>query len=311
MSFPSPSAAGGGFFSGFTRLCKGLSGVLVGGYALLSILPPLVQYLALVPDRTIPFAWNILTAGYVEQSVFGLVVSIVGLLFMGKVLEPIWGSREFFKFVIIVNLMTYVSVFTTAIALYYITRKEIFLYTPISGFHGVLSGFLVGVKQIIPDQELSLFSLRIKSKWLPSLVVLSSIVTSLFTLNSVAYLPVLIFGTYTSWIYLRYFQRRPETNVSGDSSDDFAFSTFFPQFMRPVIDPVASIFDRLLCGKSSTSTEAAGYVVGGAPLSGLDSIDASRRRERGARALEERLAAERSVPLVSLEASPKTASDFV
>lgn len=35
-------------------------------------------------------------------------------------------------------------------------------YMPISGFQGVLSGFLVGIKQIIPDQELPL--LKIKAK---------------------------------------------------------------------------------------------------------------------------------------------------
>lgn len=35
-------------------------------------------------------------------------------------------------------------------------------YTPLSGFYGVLSGLLVGVKQITPDQELPL--LRIKAK---------------------------------------------------------------------------------------------------------------------------------------------------
>ncbi|CAM8949162.1 unnamed protein product [Rhodiola kirilowii] len=310
MSFVSPVSSGG-MFSGFTKLCKGLSGVLVCGYALISILPPAMQYLTLVPDRTIPFAWNILTAGYVEQSVFELILSIAGLLFMGKVLEPVWGSREFFKFVFVVNFLTYVSVFATAIALYYITTKETYIYTPISGFHGVLSGFLVGVKQIVPDQELSLFSLKIKTKWLPSLVVLSSLATSFFTLNSFAYLPVLIFGTYISWMYLRYFQRRPETNMLGDPSDDFAFSTFFPQFMRPVIDPASSILDRLLCGKSPSKTESEDYTLGGASLSGLDSIDASRRRERGARALEERLASERSAPLVTLEASPKNVSDLV
>jgi len=38
-------------------------------------------------------------------------------------------------------------------------------YMPISGFHGVLSGFLVGIKQIMPDQELSVFGIaRIKAK---------------------------------------------------------------------------------------------------------------------------------------------------
>lgn len=35
-------------------------------------------------------------------------------------------------------------------------------YMPLSGFHGVLSGFLVGIKQMIPDQELPL--LKIKAK---------------------------------------------------------------------------------------------------------------------------------------------------
>jgi len=38
----------------------------------------------------------------------------------------------------------------------------LYSYTPLSGFHGVLSGFLVGIKQIMPDEELSL--LKIKPK---------------------------------------------------------------------------------------------------------------------------------------------------
>ncbi|XP_043722181.1 rhomboid-like protein 19 isoform X1 [Telopea speciosissima] len=285
---------GSSFFSGFTRLCKGLVVVLVGGYAIVQILPPAVSYLALIPARTIPFGWNLITAGYIEQSVFGVVVSAVGLLFLGKVLEPIWGSGEFLKFVFVVDFLTYVCVFVTAIALYYITRQELYLYTPLSGFHGVLSGFLVGIKQIVPDQELSVFALlKIKAKWFPSLVLLMSIAISFFTAESASYLPTLVFGTYTSWIYLRYLKRNPETNLMGDPSEEFAFSTFFPEFLRPVIDPIASVFDWMLCGRSRTSNEAKGYTVGGTNLPGSDPIEATRRRERGARALEERLAAER------------------
>ncbi|XP_057979560.1 rhomboid-like protein 19 [Malania oleifera] len=292
MSSP---ALSGGLFSGFTRLCKGLAVILVSGHIVVQIFPSAVTYLALIPARTIPFAWNLITAGYVEQSVYGVVISTLGLLFVGKLLEPIWGSREFLKFIFVVNFLTSVCVFITAIALYYITRQEIYLYMPLSGFHGVLSGFLVGVKQIIPDQELSLFSLlRIKAKWLPSLMLLLSIAISFFTTESAAYLPILIFGTYISWIYLRFLQRKPETKIRGDPSDEFAFSTFFPEFLRPVIDPIASVFARMFCGRSETSGEAAGYTLGGAPLPGSDPIEASRRRERGARALEERLAAERS-----------------
>ncbi|GMP68944.1 hypothetical protein CsSME_00028376 [Camellia sinensis var. sinensis] len=170
--------------------------------------------------------------------------------------------------------------------------QENYLYMPLSGFHGVLFGFLVGIKQIIPDQELSL--LRIKVKWLPSLALMLSIVVSFFTAESATYLPTLIFGTYMSWIYLRYLQKNPETKLWGDPSDEFAFSTFFPGFLRPIIDPIASIFHRMLCGRSETLNDGTGgYTLGGsAPLPGSDSIESSRRRERGARALEERLAAD-------------------
>lgn len=142
-------------------------------------------------------------------------------------------------------------------------------YMPISGFHGVLLGFLVGLKQIIPDQELSLLKIKAKvwtaenlhlmfyslrpltgiyqlenifltfnvhclgsMQWLPSLALILSTAVSFFTAESAIYLPTLIFGTYISWIYLRYWQKKPETKLRGDPSDEFAFSTFFPEPLR-------------------------------------------------------------------------------
>lgn len=295
------SPAGANFFTGFTRLCKGLAVVLVSGYIAVQIVPSILTYVALIPARTIPFGWNLLTAGYVEQTVHGVISSTVGLLFIGKLLEPIWGTREFLKFIFIVNFLTSVCVFITTISLYYVTMQENYLYTPLSGFSGVLSGLLVGIKQIIPDQEFS--PLKIKAKWLPSIMLLLAIVVSFFTIESATYLPILIFGTYTGWIYLRYFQRKQETGFKGDPSDEFAFSTFFPEFVRPVIDPIASIFDRMLCGRSEASNDARGYTPGSTTLPGSDPIEATRRRERGARALEERLAAER---LIGTGAKSKT-----
>ena len=35
-------------------------------------------------------------------------------------------------------------------------------YMPLSGFHGILAGFLVGIKQIIPDQELPVVKIKAK-----------------------------------------------------------------------------------------------------------------------------------------------------
>ena len=137
-------------------------------------------------------------------------------------------------------------------------------YTPVSGFYGVLSGLLVGIKQILPDQELNLFVLKISAKvfdhfcneiclivqsiliisqgfltffflciqWIPSIVAFISVAVSFFIKESMSYLPIILFGIYMSWIYLRYFQRRLEVGLKGDPSDEFSFSSFFPGFLR-------------------------------------------------------------------------------
>ncbi|KAK4775382.1 hypothetical protein SAY86_010317 [Trapa natans] len=301
----SASLAGGTslYGGGFTKLCKGLAVVLFCGHAAVLIFPATVTYLALIPSRTIPFAWNLITAGYLEQSTYGVVTSIIGLLFMGRLLEPIWGSREFVKFIFAVNFFTSLCVFVTAIALYYIKTEERYLYLPISGFHGILAGLLVGIKQIIPDQELPL--LRIKAKWFPSIVLLLAMALSFFIPEPAAYIPILVFGTYMGWIYLRYIQTRPETKFRGDPSDDFSFASFFPEFLRPIINPVASVFARLLCGRSGASTNSHDYALTETSLPGSDSAEAARRRERGARALEERLAAERLTAARSAEDDPQ------
>ncbi|XP_020577581.1 rhomboid-like protein 19 isoform X2 [Phalaenopsis equestris] len=283
------------FFSGYTRLCKGLALVLVAGHALLQLFPFTVSYLALIPTRTIPFAWNLVTSGYMEQTLPGVIISVVGLLFIGKFLEPLWGSREFFRFIVVVNFLISICIFVTAIALYYITTEESYLYTPVSGFHGILAGFLVGIKQLMPDHELSLFFLlKIRAKWIPTLIATVSVAVSFFVPESASYLPTVLFGFYMGWLYLRYFQTKPETGLKGDPSDEFSFSSFFPQFLRPILDPVASLFDKMLCGKRLHKlSESSSLVLKGNPLPGSDPIDASRRRERGARALEQRLADER------------------
>lgn len=47
---------------------------------------------------------------------------------------------------------------------------------------------------------------------------------------------------------------------------------------RPVLDPIASLFDRLFCGRADNSIEGKGQTLGGNPLPGSDPIEASRRR---------------------------------
>lgn len=67
---------------------------------------------------------------------------------------------------------------------------------------------------------------------MPSLFVLVCIVLSLLAGDAIQLLPFILFGTYGSWLYLRYFQTRSESNLRGDPSDEFGFDTFFPEAVR-------------------------------------------------------------------------------
>ncbi|ONL98266.1 Rhomboid-like protein 19 [Zea mays] len=288
-----PSPAGGGrFFTGFTKLCKGLAVIIFLVHILVHLFPSAATYLTLIPASRLEL----------KLEMKKVIMSIVGLLLLGKVLEPLWGAKELLKFIFIVNLSTSACVFVTTIVLYYITQEETYLYTPVSGFYGVLSGLLVGIKQILPDQELNLFVLKISAKWIPSIVAFTSVVVSFFVKESISYLPIILFGIYMSWIYLRYFQRSLEVGLKGDPSDEFSFSSFFPVFLRPVLDPIASIFHKLFCGRSA-KPEGTGQTLDGSQFPGLGSIEANRRRERGQRALEQRLA-EKPAAVRNTEGTP-------
>ncbi|KAH9556607.1 hypothetical protein CY35_07G038400 [Sphagnum magellanicum] len=279
---------GAGLFTGFTRLSKGLAVLLAIGFLLTSILPSTVEYLALIPGRSIPFVWTVLTAGYLERSIFSLIVSIAALLIVGRLLEPFWGSKEFLKFIFFVNFFASANTFVLAVFLYYVSRRGDFLYVSVSGFHGVLAGFLVAVKQIMPDQEVP-FLLKLRAKWLPSMFVLSALIASIILNEPMHFVPFIVFGTYGAWLYLRYLQRKPEAGFKGDASSEFALTTFFPGFLQPLVDPVFAIFEKIFCGRRNQVLEEGQDFDLGKPLPGSDPVEANRRRERGARALEERL----------------------
>eukprot|EP00271_Cylindrocystis_brebissonii_P017997 TRINITY_DN4917_c0_g1_i1.p1 TRINITY_DN4917_c0_g1~~TRINITY_DN4917_c0_g1_i1.p1 ORF type:complete len:331 (-),score=45.19 TRINITY_DN4917_c0_g1_i1:415-1407(-) len=290
---PSTSMVGG-LFSGFTRLSKAISVVLAVGFLIVLAYAPALDYLALVPGKTIPFAWNLVTAGYIENSPISLAVNILALLVLGKSLEPIWGSKEFFWFILVVNTWTAISTFVLMIVLFYISPGNgAVLYAPICGFHGVVAGLLVGIKQLMPEQEIGFGILKLRAKWIPSLAVVISTGICAALGGTLRYLPFIVFGTFISWIYLRFFQVKADSsNLKGDpSNEEFAFATFFPDFMRPVVNSIATVVGRIFCGKRGTQDAGdAEFPTGPMPLPGSDPAEASRRRERGARALEERLA---------------------
>ncbi len=50
-----------------------------------------------------------------------VIVDIMAILFCGKYLEPIWGSKEFIRFLFVVNACCGISTFVWMIFLYYLS----------------------------------------------------------------------------------------------------------------------------------------------------------------------------------------------
>lgn len=87
------------------------------------------------------------------------------MLLLTRLVEPLYGSKEFLKFLFIVNLLVCSSVFVVVYISYAISASGQLLYTEFCGFHGLVAALLVAVKQIMPHHELKfagVLKLRVK-----------------------------------------------------------------------------------------------------------------------------------------------------
>lgn len=66
---------------------------------------PLIPYLTLIPSKILYYPWTLLTATFVEQNIFTVLINGATLFYGGKYLERAWGSREFGKFILAVALI--------------------------------------------------------------------------------------------------------------------------------------------------------------------------------------------------------------
>ncbi|KAG2491340.1 hypothetical protein HYH03_010344 [Edaphochlamys debaryana] len=141
----------------------------------------------------------------------------------------------------------------------------------------------------MPDSEAKVFgAVKLSFKYLPLLFVAASVGLAV-GFKELTVVPFLLLGTYNAWFYLRYFQQQPDSNHWGDSSDDFRFSGFFPSFLAVVIDPIGYVLATVSRLRHPPAETKAPFAKAAQYTLPADNADANRRRERGAKALEERL----------------------
>ncbi|KAF9360869.1 hypothetical protein BGX26_007286 [Mortierella sp. AD094] len=196
----------------------------------------LIPLLALVPVSAPYRFWTFATASFFERSLIQAAI----LLGSGKYLERAWGSRELFKFLAVTSIGSMLGIYFTCLFEYIVRGNEDLLYeTQAYGLTAVLSGFLVGFKQLVPEHLVTLwgiFSVRVKT--LPMLFAVFMIFESLITRSQVQ-LMMAIYGMFISWVYSRFF--KSQDGIRGDRSETFSFASFFPEAAQPLVKPLSNI----------------------------------------------------------------------
>ncbi|RLV92974.1 hypothetical protein JA1_002756 [Spathaspora sp. JA1] len=223
-----------------------------------------VPLLTFIPSKStvLAYPWVILTCSFVEETFIGLFVSIIGFFYLGKYLENAWSSPlEFLKFVMFNIIVTNVSLY-----LYYTVKSWLVTSEDVPvvlSSMGIIMGFIVAIKQRIPNHFFILFkgNLRIKVKYLPFIIIVLSLVLTM--LNSEYYITYLMssYGFIVSWFYLRFIktslnegqsylipftsavppEKQKEDYDESKPETQFALHTFFPYPLSSIVQLVSSI----------------------------------------------------------------------
>ncbi|OJJ82819.1 rhomboid family protein [Aspergillus glaucus CBS 516.65] len=214
--------------------------------------PIVVPYLTLVPLRLFYYPWTLLTATFVEQNIFTVLLNLATLFYGGKYLERAWSSREFAKFIVTIAVLPNVVIVPFYLLWAAIRGNPSIGLTQICGGISIQASFLVAFKQLVPEHTVTVFKglVQMRVKHFPAIFLflntISGVVLGTETAAILAWL-----GLLTSWTYLRFFKRQPDltgtstTNgmgIKGDASETFAFACLFPDVIQP---PIAAISDQI------------------------------------------------------------------
>lgn len=81
-------------------------------------------YLCIIPRRVLFSPWVFLLATFVEQNVFGLLITGFTLLNGGRYLERAWGPNEFSKFILFVSTIPNLLSFGLYIFFYTVSGSQ-------------------------------------------------------------------------------------------------------------------------------------------------------------------------------------------
>ncbi|KAJ2159375.1 hypothetical protein GGF46_003078 [Coemansia sp. RSA 552] len=268
-------------------------------------------FLVLRPGYVVRRPWTLLTGPLTEPNPLFAICGVLTLVTVGSFLERQWGSRGYVAFMAIVAAVPALTAAIAVVLLAAIRGKAELLYTTqIGGLAGIVSGFCVGLKQLVPDYSVKLLrgAVGFRVNDVPGVYTL--VAPILFSLlGDLGGVLLVNIGFVEAFIYLRFYRRSGA--VRGDRSDAFAFCTFFPDLVQPVVRRISNgVYSAAVACNLVASEEGYQQAVDleagvgtmqrtvethaedDAEQSGREDTDADRRRAIAAKALEMRLNAE-------------------
>lgn len=140
--------------SHFTASSLTLTVILALGYIITLAFPQTKTFLILVPGKVFFAVWTCLTSSFVVVNPVELLIDITAVVFIWKIVEPVYGAVELIKLLTLVALATGITTFAVAYTTFVIGRSVSALYVKICGFHGLLGTMFVCFKQVAPDHQL-------------------------------------------------------------------------------------------------------------------------------------------------------------
>jgi len=219
------------------------------------LLEMIIPQLQLVPRYAIYYPWVFVTSIFAEVSIFSFLFSLAVLYIATSYVEKFWGFKEVVKFILVIGTVTNLSTVLVTI-LSNIVRGDVNgMDQPLGGGISYYFGFLVVLKQLIPEHNVILFQglVNFRVKHLPFILLLlvsgwSAVAQSLYP-----FVPSM-FSFFVSYNYLRFIQTffedpiLPVTNANGDqtnstvfrgdASDAFQLVEFFPSVTKPYLSVV-------------------------------------------------------------------------
>jgi len=224
-----------------------------------------VPLIALVPGQTSLWKepWVLFTTSFIEDGIIPFALSFFLILYTGRYIEVLWGSREFCYY-----LLSNILISNFATYLIHVSKLSMDESTPISPITGTSSltiALLVAIKQRIPNHYLLFLNgfIRLQVSLVPFFVLCANLIISFILTNPYYQIvnQLAWFGFIISWVSLRFFKdggsgrqlsllpisdtrNNTYNNISlgkGDKTNQFALSTFFPKPLSYLIAILSNI----------------------------------------------------------------------